>query len=460
MSHLKPPALLVLLSAVLCSALPRFITREQFSQYLSRFYNMNTGEATLSSNGNLLDGKIKEMQNFFGLQVTGSLNHQTLEMMEMPRCGYPDVEEYSHFPGRPRWPSNTITYRILSYTWELRREEVDQVISMAFKVWSDVTPLRFVRQTSGQADIMIMFASGYHGDYDSFDGRGGILAHAYAPGRGIGGDAHFDEDEQWTLSRYGINLFLVAAHEFGHALGLGHSSDRSALMFPTYQYVNVNGYRLPADDVRGIQSIYGNPQPTIPTKPQTTPSPPKNPNDKCDPNLSFDAVTSLRGEFWIFWRKHFRTRDVSSVSISYLIPNIPSIDAAVEFQDEDVIVLFRGSQYWKIRGFQMLPGFPQNILSLGFPISVTQIDAALYMRNENKALFFVGEQYWSYDVTTGYMEEGYPRRIADTFPGIDDKVESAFSFLYFSNGATQFKYDNREKQIIHVFRSNVWLNCK
>uniref|UniRef100_A0A4W3H8C5 Matrix metallopeptidase 7 n=1 Tax=Callorhinchus milii TaxID=7868 RepID=A0A4W3H8C5_CALMI len=448
MSHLKPPALLVLLSAVLCSALPRFITREQFSQYLSRFYNMNTGEATLSSNGNLLDGKIKEMQNFFGLQVTGSLNHQTLEMMEMPRCGYPDVEEYSHFPGRPRWPSNTITYRILSYTWELRREEVDQVISMAFKVWSDVTPLRFVRQTSGQADIMIMFASGYHGDYDSFDGRGGILAHAYAPGRGIGGDAHFDEDEQWTLSRYGINLFLVAAHEFGHALGLGHSSDRSALMFPTYQYVNVNGYRLPADDVRGIQSIYGahlnrSPQPTIPTKPQTTPSPPKNPNDKCDPNLSFDAVTSLRGEFCKYYMKQSTVLD--HTFCSFLLKS-----------------RFR-SQYWKIRGFQMLPGFPQNILSLGFPISVTQIDAALYMRNENKALFFVGEQYWSYDVTTGYMEEGYPRRIADTFPGIDDKVESAFShngFLYFSNGATQFKYDNREKQIIHVFRSNVWLNCK
>ena len=85
-------------------------------------------------------------------------------------------------------------------------------------------------------DIVLIFASGDHGDNNPFDGVGGVLAHAYFPRVGW---VHFDEDETWTVEHRphgggAKDLETVALHEFGHALGLRHSDVRSAVMYAYY----------------------------------------------------------------------------------------------------------------------------------------------------------------------------------------------------------------------------------
>ncbi len=50
----------------------------------------------------------------------------------------------------------------------------------------------------------------------------------------------------------------MAAHEFGHSLGLSHSGVPGALMFPTYRFINPDRFSLSSDDIEGIQSLYGN----------------------------------------------------------------------------------------------------------------------------------------------------------------------------------------------------------
>lgn len=225
-------------------------------------------EAPLSAEAGVLDDAtiqaLKRFQEFAGLEVTGTVDEATRETMNTPRCGNMDTsptgEEF--VTGVGKWDTNNITYSFQEYSPDVPEPATRWAIDQAFALWSAETPLRFRRVNDGTGgDIVIRFVSRDHGDGSPFDGAGSVLAHAFFPSNPdpIRGDSHFDEDETWTVAvptGGATDLVTVAAHEFGHALGLRHSGDSKALMAPFYG----GPHRfLGTDDIQGIQSLYGGP---------------------------------------------------------------------------------------------------------------------------------------------------------------------------------------------------------
>uniref|UniRef100_A0A8C1TY68 interstitial collagenase n=1 Tax=Cyprinus carpio TaxID=7962 RepID=A0A8C1TY68_CYPCA len=428
--------------------------------YLTQLYglpNQSNSDTEKRSSGMSL--RLKEMQQFFRLKVTGKLDEETLDVMKKPRCGVPDVAAYSTFQGDYKWKKHDLTYRIENYTPDMSVAEVDDSIKRALQLWADVTPLRFTRLYRGTADIMISFGVGDHQDGYPFDGPNGLLAHAFPPFEGIGGDAHFDDDEKFFYrSPQGYNLFLVAAHEFGHSLGLEHSRDPGALMYPTYIHRDVDTFVLPKDDVDGIQSLYGpNPDETGPR-----PTPPVTPN-KCDPKLVLDAVTMLRGEIMFFkdsffWRSSPHRGTVEQHLITGFWPEIPGhIDAAFESPLEDKVFIIKGEKVWALYGYEMAQGYPKSLSMFRLPRKVQKVDAVLYDETSYKILFFVNKQIYR----SVNLLKGYPKPVEVVFPGMKGKVTAAFQyqgFNYLFSGSKMFEFGTYNK-LHRVLNNNYFLPC-
>ncbi|KAF2316179.1 hypothetical protein GH714_041520 [Hevea brasiliensis] len=162
------------------------------------------------------------------------------------------VSHYTFFRGSPKWPASkySLTYGFLPRTPSRAMDPV----ARAFQTWAANTHFRFARvQDYTTADIKIGFHRANHGDGNSFDGRGGILAHAFAP---QDGRFHYDADETWAVgaTQGAYDLETVALHEIGHLLGLGHSSVEGAIMFASISSGSTKG--LHSDDIQGIRALY------------------------------------------------------------------------------------------------------------------------------------------------------------------------------------------------------------
>ncbi|XP_029431277.1 matrix metalloproteinase-17-like isoform X2 [Rhinatrema bivittatum] len=452
---------------------------------------------------------MRTMQRFAGIAETGILDDATLALIRTPRCSLPDInpvplekrkrkrrskKRREHSVGTS-WAKRNISWKMKLYPRHslLSRETMRVLMHYALKVWSDAAPLTFHEVRARNPDIVVEFLQREHQDGYPFDGTGGMVAHAFFPGDPLrAGNVHFDSDENWTFRSaedFGMDLFAVAVHEFGHSLGLAHSSLKRSIMRPYYQgpVGDPLQYQLNADDRAEIQRIYGSQDLHSTESPAVTselaelsPSPREIPAfrygrkipDRCA--LGVDAVTQIRGEIFFFKGQYFwrltAARHLTSLRPTLIqgfwrgFPgSLEKVDAVYERPLDHRILFFSGWQYWVFKDNGVEEGYPRPVTDFGLPEA--GVDGAFSHPQESKTYFFKDGRHWRYDEVMKKMDAGYPEEnsVWLHLPSpVDDVTSGVDGEVYVFKGLEYWKFDSESLQLETGYPRTIakdWMDC-
>lgn len=203
------------------------------------------------------------------------------------------------------WASRCLGYSVQqSASKQVTFAQTEQVMKSAFASWTSAacpgggTPQMQVteaapavcdeheyNQSAGNANIIL-----YHDDVWPYEGQSNstlaLTTVTYNLDTGEIYDADMElnsADNQFTLGTTGtidFDLPSIVTHETGHFLGMAHSHDMTATMWPEYVPGTTTLRKLSADDIAGICAIY----------------PPTPANNDCDatPRHGFSALCAAQ----------------------------------------------------------------------------------------------------------------------------------------------------------------------
>jgi len=504
--------LLITTTSVFSKAIVDKPIEDEFKKYLLKYGYVDS----FSPNTPVASSAIKVFQEYADLKVTGVLDEPTIKKMGQSRCGLADIKiktnrkrRYVHQgtdwkPTFRRKGKMELKWTLLNSSRGMRYDTVQEVMRLAFYLWNQKTDIDFIEipksevGTSGKTkediEILVSFVTAHHGDPYPFDGPGRTLAHAFYPltNNGLSGDVHFDDDEEYTYkSPRGKNLLWVATHELGHSLGLEHSRNRNAVMYPWYTAYNEN-MKLLDDDILGIQTLYGSrtkPSPSEPGNPVTTPKPDKG---QCPREGKITAVyySDIYKQEFAFTENHkihflgYKDRIPTVDRFSYypkvIVPGtIEALFTLEGFQrfgynkDKYQFIFNDQGKYFMYHGFSRAAKHERNgysiydgqgPLKLRFPSYVRKIDAVFNAVFNGRTYFFAGTEYWRYDNSNRRFDAGYPKNIKRYWGGLPSTVDAAYSspdksVTYFLAEGKYYLYDDKNIKVKSVHGINNFLNC-
>ena len=163
----------------------------------------------------------------------------------------------------PTWSQPQTAYRINTANLDLPALSVETAVRSGADVWvQQSAAFRFVY--SGQSSQTTNTNDGINLVMFRNASSGSAIATTYwwsSGSRILDADIVFwDQAFRFFAGSSGCSggfyIEDIAAHEFGHALGLGHSTSPSATMYPSVSTCNQGNRTLDADDIAGVMALY------------------------------------------------------------------------------------------------------------------------------------------------------------------------------------------------------------
>jgi hypothetical protein len=165
----------------------------------------------------------------------------------------------------PRWPTSSVTYFVNPANADVAPANALAAVQQAASAWS----------LQSLADIQLIYAGSTSGTTVQNNGVNEVFFSPESSGSTIavcyywwnGSNQIVDSDIKFYDGGFtfhagtsgcsgGMFIEDVGTHEFGHFLGLGHSTVAAATMYPSISYCSQSARVLDADDIAGVEAIY------------------------------------------------------------------------------------------------------------------------------------------------------------------------------------------------------------